>query len=555
MALSEFRWLKGKEEEEDARRGNPIVEAVFKPRWNVPLLSAYTSAVGRVAKKVDVGVEKRSEKLKRKGILEEYNVQSMRHGVKKTKKVDEGEGGIKGYPKAMDMASFMPLIGDPETGKYSLFDVVLAGAEAVPIYKGYEKGFESVFKHLTKPTKKKFEKRIQKALKKGGKESLEAAKKWQKEWITDPETFARQKGDKLIDVPQSYTHPFTDDLGNVIPGTGDSAEKIKKIKELWAVKPRSKKEIKKFVTLARKPKMSRSRMKKEGFADEWDAYVKYKDKMIEEFDRLELHEKLPWKRERGEWKRLPDETMEQWRHRVKFEEEPWPLVPGEVHPSKAAEKVKYGFGLPENEYAGVYRPGYDVTDINEAIKRRVHPERMGSYHEMVEVNPAIKIKHYETTAVHELQHFITKGNENIPDVVSDAIRALRYGDMDELARVWKQKKLSVFEDGDVSKGWRKAKGATDKEIKGTVEYFGKRTEIQARLQELRYSLGVKPGQKVTKDMMALATKSKRGNFYRDLVNVLGKDNVIKALNTLPAIVPMTTEENLFNQWDKEDNLF
>ena len=83
----------------------------------------------------------------------------------------------------------------------------------------------------------------------------------------------------------------------------------------------------------------------------------------------------------------------------------------------------------------------------------------------------------------------------------------------------------------------------------------KRTEIQARLQQLRHSLGVKPGQKVTKKMLILSTKSKRKDFYRDLVNVLGEENVIKALNTLPAIVPMTTEQNLFNQWDKEDNLF
>jgi hypothetical protein len=533
MALSEFRWLKGKEEEEDARKGNPILEAVFKPRWNVPLLSEYTSAVGRIAKKADVGVEKRSEKLKRKGILEEYNVQSMRHGVKKTKKVAEGEGGIVGYPKAMDMASFMPLIGDPETGKYSLFDVALAGAEAVPIYKGYEKGFESVFKHLTKPTKKKFEKKIQKALKKGGKEKLEAAAKWQKEWINDPETFLRQSGLRAND-PETFM------FGRFAGGRDE-----------------------KFLRLARKPNMSRSKMKKEGFVDEWDAYIKYKDEMTKEFDRLEYHDKLPWKfenwlsdKKKGEWVRFPDETMEQWRNRVKFEREQWALGPGEVHTSKAAEKVKYGFGLPENKgYAGVYRHGYDVTDINDAMSRRVPPERMGSYHEMVEVNPAIKIKHYESTAVHELQHFITKGNENIPGVVSETIRALRHGDMDELVRVWKQKKLSVFKDGDISKGWRKSKGATDKEIKGTVEYFGDRTEIQARLQELRYSLGVKPGQKVTKDMMALATKSKKGNFYRDLVNVLGKDNVIKALNTLPSIVPMTTEENLFNQCDKEDNLF
>ena len=514
MALDETRFLEkiNKTVEDNQEPKESLLEVILKPKYEIPGLSAYSRAVGRLSEILDAPIEKEREQFAERYGISKEDVPSAVGGT--------SLGMILGQPALSSIQItpgdippiLAPASGDPETGKYSPFDIAFSIADIIPA----TKVGKSAFKSLTKPTKKKFEKNIQKALKKGGKENLEAAKQWQKEWITDPETFVRQKkGDELIDIPSSE----------------------------------------KFVKLARKPNMSRSRMKKEGLAVEWDAYVKYKDEMTEEFDRLELHEKLPWVKKGDEWKRLPDETMEQWRHRVKFESDPWYLGPGEVNPSKEAEKVKYGFGLPEDEYAGVYRPGYDVTDINEAIKRRVHPERMGSYHEMVEVNPAIKIKHYETTAVHELQHFITKGNENIPDVVSDAIRALRYGDMDELARVWKQKKLSVLKDGDPSKGLVKAKGATAKEIKGTVEYFGKRTEIQARLQQLRHSLGVKPGQKVTKKMLILSTKSKRKDFYRDLVNVLGEENVIKALNTLPAIVPMTTEQNLFNQWDKEDNLF
>jgi hypothetical protein len=532
MAFNEARFInKGKQEQpsldEDVAKGNPIVEAVFKPRWNVPLLSKYTSFVGRAAKKVDKSIEKKegTSKLVNLGtLLGQYSL-----------------SGINVSPGDI-MSTVTPFVGDVETGKYSLFDIALGAAEIIPA----AKAGKSVIKSLTKPTKKKFEKNIRKALKKGGKEQLESAKQWQKEWITDPETFVRQKqGGKIPDAPSSYT--------SGPEKWATPPEEIKRIKEIWDMKPRSKKEVERFVKLARKPKMSRSRMKKEGFVHEWDSYLKYKDKMTKEFDRLEFHEKLPWVKEGGEWKRLPDETMEEWRKMMKFDEEPWMLRPGEVNPSKAAEKVKYGFGLPENQYKGVYRPGYDVTDINQAIKRRVTPERMGSYHEMVEVSPAIKT--YESTAIHELQHFITKGNKNIPDVVSDAIRALRHGDMDGLAKVWKQKKLAVFKDGDVSKGWRKAKGATDKEIKGTVEYFGNRTEIQARLQQMRHSLGVKPGQKVTEKMLIFATKTKRQNFYSDLVNVLGKENIIKALNTLPAIVPMVAEDELFNQWDREDNLF
>ena len=36
---------------------------------------------------------------------------------------------------------------------------------------------------------------------------------------------------------------------------------------------------------------------------------------------------------------------------------------------------------------------------------------------------------------------------------------------------------------------------------------------------------------------------------------MGKDNVIKALNTLPAIAPMVLEDQLLNQWESEDNPF
>ena len=37
--------------------------------------------------------------------------------------------------------------------------------------------------------------------------------------------------------------------------------------------------------------------------------------------------------------------------------------------------------------------------------------------------------------------------------------------------------------------------------------------------------------------------------------IIGRKNTIKALNALPALVPMMVEEELFNQWDKEDNIF
>ena len=36
---------------------------------------------------------------------------------------------------------------------------------------------------------------------------------------------------------------------------------------------------------------------------------------------------------------------------------------------------------------------------------------------------------------------------------------------------------------------------------------------------------------------------------------MGKKNVIKALNTLPAIVPIGLEDQLLNQWENEDSPF
>jgi len=533
MAFNEARFInRGKKEQpsvdEDVVKGNPIIDEFFKPRFNVPLLSKYTSAIGRVAKKADKYVEKKvgtSKAISLGALLGDYSLYG--------KMISPGE----------IISTVTPFIGDVETGKYSLFDLALGGLETIPLAKGAKTSISSVGKRLAKPSERKFQKKIQKALKKGGKENLESALKWQKEWITDPETFVRQKqGGRIADAPGSYY-------------TTAPPEEIKKIEEIWNMKPRSKKEVERFVKLAKKPNMSRSKMKKEGFVHEWDSYLKYKDEMIEEFDRLEFHERLPWKLEGEEWVRLPDETHEQWRKRITFENEPWALRDVEVDPRKTTtDKVKWGFGLPDAEYAGVWRPSYDVTDINQAMKRGVHPDRMGRYHEMVEIDPAMSQKDIKSLAVHELQHYITKGNTNIPHAVGELIQNLNRGDLDDLVGYWKKNKLSVFEGGDASGKWKSIKGAKESEIKGTIRYFRDTTEIQARLQEIRLSLGVSPGEKITKEMLILKgvrTKSP----YTNLKKILGEDNIIKALNTLPAVVPMTTETSLFNQWDREDNIF
>ena len=43
---------------------------------------------------------------------------------------------------------------------------------------------------------------------------------------------------------------------------------------------------------------------------------------------------------------------------------------------------------------------------------------------------------------------------------------------------------------------------------------------------------------------------------QDLLNVMkNKKSLLKSLNTLPALVPVVLEENLFNEWYGEDNIF
>ena len=52
------------------------------------------------------------------------------------------------------------------------------------------------------------------------------------------------------------------------------------------------------------------------------------------------------------------------------------------------------------------------------------------------------------------------------------------------------------------------------------------------------------------------TFSRRG-FTEDLLNVFGHDpdKLKKALNTLPALVPLTDEDQLSNNWQMEENPF
>ena len=308
---------------------------------------------------------------------------------------------------------------------------------------------------------------------------------------------------------------------------------------------------KEFLRLARKPNMSRSRMKKEGFADEWDAYIKYKDEMTKEFDRLAIGEELPYKfsEETGKFQRRPDETLNEFRTRELIRE--GGLSKSHLNYLIDPDQVRFGFTPvgKQEKLEGVWRYPYSVGTINDMIvqgEKRIK----GRYFEQVEISPFSR--NIESVAVHELQHFITKGDENIPNIVKVAIESLKRGDEKALIRIWKENNLRTFS----KKGYVKASKASDSEISHTVKYLSDRTEIQARLQEIRYSLGVKPGHKVTSKDLKGKLMSKEGRLaYINLKDVLGEDNVIKALNTLPAIVPIGLEDQLLNQWESEDNPF
>ena len=186
---------------------------------------------------------------------------------------------------------------------------------------------------------------------------------------------------------------------------------------------------------------------------------------------------------------------------------------------------------------------------------------------MVAISPyGPKIK---GTAVHELQHYTTKGDELIPRNVHDFITSIKpkpdpkfkedfllypntqnfREETKALVQKWKKENTKL-------RGGHRAKKLPDFYLEMEARYLGSHTEIQARLQELRLALNVRPGEKVTGKMLDKIKGMKDAQKpYYELNLVISEDNIVKALNALPAMVPMMVEEELFNQWDREDNIF
>tara|TARA_R100000306_G_C4332084_1_gene120762 strand:- start:44 stop:844 length:801 start_codon:yes stop_codon:yes gene_type:complete len=266
--------------------------------------------------------------------------------------------------------------------------------------------------------------------------------------------------------------------------------------------------------------------------------------MTKEFDRLVIQEDLPYDYKHGEFQRSLDEEKTNWFQDLEKIAEQKP------------DKANYGF-TPAGEQesiAGRYFHEFNVDTFETAFRNS--QGKLGKFFEQVEISPTMT-KNIENVAVHELQHYTTKGNKEIPHVVKKLINSLKKGNKKELIKVWKKEKF--YGQGD--KGFVKASKATDKEIENAIDYFSSNTEIQARLQQIRFNLNVKPGESI-KSLQGFKAGANSNHWLNDrasksalkeLKQVMSEENILKALNSLPAIVPLTAEEELFNEWN--ENLF
>jgi len=592
MAFNEARFInKGNQEQpsvdEDVVKGNPIVEAVFKPRWNVPLLSKYTSAVGRVAKKADKYVEKKvgtSKVIDLGTLLGQYSLSG--------KMVSPGE----------IISTVTPFIGDVETGKYSLFDVALAGAEAaVPVAKGGKSISQSIktrksLKEGRRIYKQKQDEFVGNMLLQslhGGKNTLKEAKSWIKKWAIDPETFVRNRGARLSDDTAYLTDKPTleralDKLDIERPpsiestGLSDEAYYAKYGKQHEAITEvmksdlidytssgKSQKKIDFFVQMARNPtKTTAKDMADFGFEKEYKDYLKYKKDIEKRIDKIKPTRtgSIPHITEGIE---TPDlllpktnpGSVDTYGQILAPDKEGLDWISKKFDLSK---EPRYGFMPTGERAAGYYSPQtvISMTDIRSVPNIRRAP---GVYREKVAIDAGIiRQGDLRSVAVHEFQHYLTKGSDLIPEDISRAMNSLLRGDIDSLMDFWKRNDLRV----ETSKGkWTTASKATDDEIGSTINYYIKDTEIQARMMQIRRDLNVKPGKKITRKDLDRFTKTEDiipgeqvsgygKKAYKDILNIWGsKDKLVKALNTLPAIVPFVHEEELFNKWDMEDNLF
>lgn len=117
-----------------------LLETITKPRYEVPGLSAYSRAVGKLSKILDAPVEKRKKRFKELGVS---IVQDPTSGMSFPSVVepDSPLAGEKGSPMPSTTLSMLaPLSGDPETGEYSYLDIAFGGLESLGAVAAISKG-------------------------------------------------------------------------------------------------------------------------------------------------------------------------------------------------------------------------------------------------------------------------------------------------------------------------------------------------------------------------------------------------------------------------------
>jgi len=316
----------------------------------------------------------------------------------------------------------------------------------------------------------------------------------------------------------------------------------------YTIHGKTKREVDIFVQMARDPKTTAKDMSKLGFEKEYKGYLKYKKDIKKRMGKIK----------QGHFKHIAQGIeAPDIRYTEGLKKSVSQNIMGMADRMELARNPRYGIMDVGEGAAGYYRP---QTIVSEKDYIRPRTKIPGVYREKVVIDAGLLNQdELSSVAVHEFQHYLTKGSEGMPRVVkTELIDLMRgRGDFDKLIDFWKKNDLRVRKlDGT---GSTTALKADDDEIGYTIEYFIKSTEIQARMQQIRKALKTSPGKKITTqqvDELLSSSDATTQSAIQDLLNVMkNKKSLLKSLNTLPALVPVVLEENLFNEWYGEDNIF
>jgi hypothetical protein len=135
MALDEIRFLEklNKTVEDNQEPKESLLEVILKPKYEIPGLSAYSRAVGRLSEILDAPIEKEREQFAERYGISREDVPSAVGGT--------SLGMILGQPALSSIyitpgdipPMLAPASGDPETGEYSNLDVGFAVADVASL--------------------------------------------------------------------------------------------------------------------------------------------------------------------------------------------------------------------------------------------------------------------------------------------------------------------------------------------------------------------------------------------------------------------------------------